>query len=450
MTSAPKRSLADRVAAPFARFAALEASSALVLLLAALVALCAANSRFGPAWEAFWQTRLALAWGDGFALSLPLAAWVNDALMAVFFFAIGLEIKRELVAGELSTPRKALLPVAGALGGMVAPAAIYASFHWGSDTIRGFGIPMATDIAFAVGALSLLGARVAPGLRIFLLALAIADDLGAVAVIAVFYTEEIHGSALALAAAGLGACVALGRAGVRSLWVYLALGAFVWYQTHHSGIHATMAGVALGFLTPARPENGDAESLIERGRNALERLGQVLRGEAPAHAADPGGRVRHRALRELREVGREALSPLDHLTHELERWVAFAVMPIFALANAGVAIEAELLADPAARSVGLAVAVGLLLGKPLGIGAASWLAVRAGVAALPAGVGWGALVATGLLAGIGFTVSLFVTALAFTDPALTAGAKLGTLAGSLTAGVLGLAVLARTLRSPRA
>jgi NhaA family Na+:H+ antiporter len=448
MTSASGRTLADRLAAPFARFAALEASSALALLLAAAFALAVANSRLGPAWERFWQTPLSLAFGGGFELSLPLVAWVNDGLMSLFFFAIGLEIKRELLSGELSSPRRALLPVAGALGGMLVPAAIYAALHWGRPTVAGFGIPMATDIAFAVGALSLLGARVAPGLRAFLLALAIADDIGAVTVIALFYSEAIHGDALGRAAAGVVACLLLSRAGVRSLLVYLAVGAFVWFETHHSGVHATMAGVALGFATPARPPGEDAESLLERGRGALERLGRALRGEGPARAGDRGGHARHGALRELRQVGRASLSPLDYLTNELERWVAFAVMPIFALANAGVAVDAAILGDPAARSVGLAVALGLLLGKPLGITGASWLAVRAGAAALPSGVGWGAIAATGLLAGIGFTVSLFVTSLAFAEPALTAGGKLGTLAGSLAAGALGLALLRGTLPRP--
>jgi len=444
MTFAKTDSLAARLSQPFVRFAAVESSSALLLLVASGAALAAANSPFGAAWQAFWQTPLSLSLGDAFRLSLPLVAWVNDGLMGIFFFLIGLEIKRELLSGELSSFRRALLPVAGAFGGMVVPAALYAVFHLGEPTIRGFGIPMATDIAFAVGALALLGTRVAPGLRVFLLALAIADDLGAVTVIALFYTEEIHLGALGMAGAGLAACWALNLAGVRSLLVYLAVGAFVWLETHHSGVHATMAGVALGFLTPAGRDEADHETLVSRAQGALERLGRELRGEAE-EGQDPHGHARHGALRELRRVGREALSPLDYLTHELERWVAFAVMPIFALANAGVAIELDVLADRDAQRVGVAVALGLLLGKPLGIAAASWLAVASGAASLPAGVSWGAIFATGLLAGIGFTVSLFVTALAFDAPALVVGGKLGTLAGSLVAAVLGLLLLSRTL-----
>jgi NhaA family Na+:H+ antiporter len=444
MSFAKQSSLADRLAEPFVRFARIESSSALVLLLASGAALVAANSRFGPAWQAFWQTPLAFRFGDAFELSLPLVAWVNDGLMGIFFFLIGLEIKRELLAGELSSLRRAMLPVAGALGGMLVPAGIYAAFHLGQPTIRGFGIPMATDIAFAVGALALLGARVAPGLRVFLLALAIADDLGAVTLIALFYTEEIHLGALGLAGAGLAACWALNRAGVRSLLVYLAVGAFVWFETHHSGVHATMAGVALGFATPFGRDAAAAEPLLARAGDALERLRAALRGQGMG-GADPHGHARHRAVRELRRVGREALSPLDYLTNELERWVAFVVMPLFALANAGVAIDTGTLGDPAVRGVAAAVAVGLLVGKPLGIFAASWLAVQSGIASLPAGVSWPAIFATGLLAGIGFTVSLFVTALAFDAPALVAGGKLGTLGGSLLAAVLGLALLSRVL-----
>jgi NhaA family Na+:H+ antiporter len=306
---------------------------------------------------------------------------------------------------------------------------------------------MATDIAFAVGTLALLGSRVPASLRVFLLALAIADDLGAVTVIALFYTETIHLDSLALAAAGLAACYALNRVGVRSLLVYLIVGAFVWYETHHSGVHATMAGVALGLLTPAGREGDDHASLVERGREAVERLGRVLRGEDDHHGDDLHGHGRHEALRELRSVGRGALSPLDFLTNELASWVAFAIMPIFALANAGVAIDASTLGDPAAVRVGVAVAVGLAVGKPIGITLLAWLAVRARLADLPESVSWKAIFATGLLAGIGFTVSLFITGLAFDAPALVAGAKLGTLGGSLIAAVLGLTLLARVLPS---
>jgi NhaA family Na+:H+ antiporter len=324
---------------------------------------------------------------------------------------------------------------------MVVPAVLYLALHPGADTFRGWGIPMATDIAFAVAALSLLGSRVPPGLRIFLLALAIADDLGAVAVIAIFYTEQIHVASLGLVALGLMTTVALHWAGVRAIGVYVLLGSAIWYEMHHSGVHATIAGVALGLLTPTRPERYDAQTLLERGRRALDRLGDLLTGDDE----DLAGHQRHDVYRQLQSVGRETLSPLDYLVNGLERWVAFVVMPLFALANAGVVLDAATLGDPTSLRVALAVGVGLVVGKPLGIALTAWLALRAGIATAPRGVGMGAIWGAGALAGIGFTVALFVTALAFEDPVAVAGAKLGILAGSALATAFGLALLLRVL-----
>jgi NhaA family Na+:H+ antiporter len=435
--------LADRLARPFARFAELEVSSAVVLLLMTAVALIWANSPWGDSYEAFWHhTYASVAVGDFFELSLPLGHWVNDALMAIFFFVVGMEIKREMVQGELSSPRKAMLPVAAALGGMVVPAGIYASIHWGEPTLRGWGVPMATDIAFAVAALSLLGSRVPHSLRVFLLALAIADDLGAVAVIAIFYTAEIHTEALALATAGLVFTYVLNLVGVRSLWIYFPVGCFVWLETHHSGVHATIAGVLLGFLTPTSRDVEDHDSLLDHGREALERLRELVLGD---QVEDHGGHARHQAIRQLQRVGLQSLSPLDMLMNTLERWVAFFVMPVFALANAGVVIEASTLGDATSQRVAIGVALGLVFGKPIGVALFSWLAVKLGIAVLPRGVNWRAILATGVLAGIGFTVALFVTSLAFTDPLATAGSKIGILLGSLAATVVGLAILAQAL-----
>jgi NhaA family Na+:H+ antiporter len=387
----------NRLTRPFQAFFALEASSSLLLLLATVLALAWANSPWAAGYERLLHLPLALRVG-AFELALSFEHFVNDALMAVFFFVVGMEIKRELVHGELASLRRAAFPVLAAVGGMVAPAGIYAALHWGGPALRGWGIPMATDIAFALAALAVFGARVPPGLKVFLLALAIADDIGAVAVIALFYTEGVSGAWLAAAAAGLGVAAAFGRAGVTAYSVYLAIGVCVWFATHESGVHSTIAGVALGFLTPARPI-GDGDSR----------------------------------------------SPLDHLVHLLHPWVAFAIMPVFALANAGVALEPQTLASPGAARVAVGVALGLLLGKPLGITLFAWLAVRLGWASLPAGVGWSQIVATGFLAGIGFTVALFVAALAFDDPAFKAGAKIGILGASLLATVAGLAVLGRVL-----
>ena len=437
--------LAQRVATPFLRFADLEVAGAVLLLLMTALALGWANSPWSASYESFWATKFGFTYGSDFELKLSLGHWVNDGLMAIFFLVVGMEIKRELVLGELSTLRRALLPVLAALGGMVVPAGIYASFHLGEPTIRGWGVPMATDIAFAVAALSLLGSRVPHGLRVFLLALAIADDLGAVSVIAIFYTDEIHLDSLGMAGLGLAIVWACNLAGVRSFLVYAVLGAFVWYETHHSGVHATIAGVLLGFLAPTTRDLVEKESLIAYGRDALERLRSVLISDRDEEELDHGGHARHKVLLTLQSVGREALSPLDYLMISLEKWVAFFIMPVFALANAGVVIETATLADPVSQRVGIAVALGLLLGKPIGVAFFSWVSVRTGLAVLPRGVNWQAVLATGVLAGIGFTVALFVTALAFDEPSAVAGSKIGILVGSALAAVIGVWILARAL-----
>jgi NhaA family Na+:H+ antiporter len=363
---------------------------------------------------------------------------VNDALMAIFFFVVGLEIKRELTIGELATREKAMLPVFGALGGMVAPAVLYLALQPGGEAAAGWGIPMATDIAFAVAALAFLGPRVAPGLKVFLLALAIVDDLGAVSVIALFYTDEIHLVPLGAAALGLGFAYAMRAAGVRTYFAYFAVGCGVWLATLGSGIHATVAGVLLGLLTPVSA-SAARETLIERMRErAREALDRIERASGSGHAPDA-------LLEEVRELALEAQSPLEFLTHRLHPWVAFVILPVFALANAGVALDATTLGDPAGLRVMLAVAVGLLVGKPLGIALFALAAVRLRLAALPAGVGPGAIVGAGLLGGIGFTMALFITALAFGETPLGSAAKVGVLAASVLACAAGVLVLHRAL-----
>jgi len=396
--SAPPRAV-DRISGAFARFIALEASSTILLLAATVLALLLANSPLHDAYEHALHLPLSLRAGS-FALELSFGHFVNDALMAIFFFVVGMEIKRELVLGELSSPSRAALPVFGALGGMVVPAGIYAALHWGGPAIRGWGIPMATDIAFAVAALGIFGARVPSGLKVFLLALAIADDIGAVVVIALFYATGVDPQWLAVAAAGLALCVFLPRFGVRSYGVYFLVGTLVWYATLRSGVHATIGGVLLGMLTPARPLPG-AE-----------------------HA------------------------PADDLIHRLHPWVAFGIMPLFALCNAGVSLDASSLGDAQTQRVAIAVVLGLLLGKPVGVTLFSWLAVRAGLAELPSRVGWPQILGASVLAGIGFTVALFIAALAFEEARFVAGAKLGVLAASLLATLLGVALLARVLPGP--
>jgi Na+:H+ antiporter, NhaA family len=443
MTTADRSSpWIDRIHQPFQRFLALEASSSLLLLAATVLALAWANSPWAESYQHWLHLPLAVRIGS-FELSLSFGHFVNDALMGIFFFVVGMEIKRELAIGELSSASKALLPAIAALGGMLIPAGIYAAFHWGEPTIRGWGVPMATDIAFAVAALSVFGARVPSGLKVFLLALAIGDDIGAVAVIAVFYTADVSLPWLAWAIGGLVITFAMNLSGVRTYSVYLVVGGLVWLAMHESGVHATIAGVALGLLTPARPLDAvlDRTTLVQRGIAWLEQLGEVVEG-----GSDHAGHARHRITRQFHAVTRATLSPIDELTNLLHPWVAFVIMPLFALCNAGVVLDASALSEPVAARVSLGIGLGLLLGKPLGITLFAWLAVRAGLAQLPRGVGWSQIVATGFLAGIGFTVALFVASLAFSDPGHGAAAKVGILLGSLCATILGVAGLARSLR----
>src|SRR5688572_3990286 len=428
--------LADRLAAPLRRFLGIEAASSILLLAATVAALAIANSPWREGWAHFWHQRVAFEAG-GFELSLSLVHWVNDALMAIFFFVVGLEIKREMTIGELASRQRAMLPVFGALGGMVAPALIYLWLQPGGDAAAGWGIPMATDIAFAVAALAVLGPRVPAGLKVFLLALAIVDDLGAVTVIAVFYTDEVRLGALLAAGAGLGLVYAIRLAGVRTYGPYFVVGAGVWLATLGSGIHATVAGVMLGLLTPVHAL-ASRETLVARLRENVEEA--LQRVSDRSHEARP-----EPVLERVRTLSLEAQSPLEFLTHRLHPWVAFGVMPIFALANAGVTLDASTLGDADGLRVALAVALGLLVGKPLGIAAFALAAVKLRLAALPAGVGAGAVLGAGWLGGIGFTMALFITALAFGEGPLTAAAKVGVLAASVLACLAGLALLARVL-----
>jgi NhaA family Na+:H+ antiporter len=411
---------------PFARFLAIESASGFVLLGCTVFALAIANSPWGAAYYDFWHMHLTVTLGS-WSLDHSLAHWVNDGLMTIFFFVVGLEIKREIVAGELRDPRKAALPIMAALGGMIAPAAIYYALQQGQPGERGWGIPMATDIAFVVGALALLGPRVPIGLKILLLALAIADDIGAVLVIAIFYSSDLSTSALTGAAIGLFVTLIMRVIGVRSIAVYVCVGIGVWFACLLSGIHPTVAGVVLGLMTPAGAWIG-RETLGVVVRHAHGRL-----DESPDWEDAPD---RDHLLEELQTAAREASSPLHRLETALHPWVAFGIMPIFALANAGVVISLAQVQSP----VALAVALGLMVGKPVGIFAFSWVAVQIGLARLPAGVNWAAMLGAGCLAGIGFTMSLFVAGLALEGELLEAG-KIGTLAGSAVSATLGAVLL---------
>ena len=389
-------------------------------MLAAAVALVWANSPWKASYLELWETELAVSIGR-FGIDLSLRDWINDGLMAIFFLVIGLEIKRELVEGELRDPRRAALPAVAAVGGMVVPALLYLAFNAGGDGAPGWGIPMATDIAMAVGVLSLLSRRVPASLKLFLLALAIVDDIGAILVIAVFYTEEIHVDALAVAV-GLGVAVlAMRAAGVRPHLAYVAVGVGMWLALHESGIHATLVGVALGLMAPTRPIR--QAQLIDE--TALTDLSSV------------------QAARETAVIARESVSVVEWLEHQLHPWTSFVIVPLFALANAGVPLSAAARRDAASSPITYGVFVGLVVGKVVGVTLFTWLAVRLGIGRLPDGAGWPAILGVAAIAGIGFTVSIFVTGLAFDDPGLQDQAKVGILAASITAAVVGTLSLLR-------
>ena len=434
--SAPLRPI-DRVLAPFEQFTALEASGGILLLAAAALALVWANSPWSASYFALWQTEIRVG-AAGFDLAKPLILWINDGLMAVFFFVVGLEIKRELLVGELASPGKAALPIAAAVGGMAVPAGIYALLNGlieGGEASAGWGIPMATDIAFVLGIVALLGSKVPPALKILLTALAIVDDLGAVLVIALFYTEKISWLALGLAAALLLVLAVANRLGVRSVLVYAIVGAAVWVAVLKSGVHATAAGVLLAMTIPVRTRI-PVEDFLARGRALLDRLEANVTGQ-PMVSHD-----RLAAVIALEDACEKVESPLHRLEHALHGWVSYLVMPLFALANAGVVLGGGLsgLSAPA----GLGVLLGLVVGKQVGVAGFSWLAVRSGLASLPGGVTWRHVYGGAWLAGIGFTMSLFIANLAFGSGALLDGSKLAILSASVIAALGGWLVLRGT------
>lgn len=412
---------------PFIRFLHVEAAGGVVLLACTLLALAMANSPWSAAVASFWHIPIGFNVGAT-GIHMSLLDWINDGLMTVFFFLVGLEIKRELVHGELRNPRNAVLPVAAALGGMAVPAAIYLLLEYGKPGADGWAIPMATDIAFVVGFLALLGKRVPFSLKVLLLTLAIIDDLGAVLVIAVAFTEKISLPMLGLAAGGFGITLLCRWLGVRSIAIYVVIGAGIWLAVLKSGVHPTVAGVLLGLLTPSRPWLAE-HSLLQVLSGTSDRMRQDQDDE---HALEH----HEEAVRLLDATAQETISPLDRLETALHPWVAFAIMPVFALANAGVHLNLPALADP----VAIAVAVGLVLGKPLGIVVFGAVAVKLGLAKLPDGVSWKVMTGAGCLAGIGFTMSLFIGGLALDSSLLEAG-KIGTLAGSSVSAVLGCTLL---------
>jgi NhaA family Na+:H+ antiporter len=424
-----------RFVRPMQRFMQVEAAGGVVMLVAALLALAWANSPWHEAYETLWETPLLLELGDLAHLDLSLRDWVNDALMALFFFLAGLEIKRALVTGELRDPKAAALPAIAALGGMIVPALIYTGFNAGQPGSGGWGIPMATDIAFAVGVVSLLGSRVPSGAKLFLLTLAIVDDLGAILVIAVFYTTSFSFTWLLLAAAAVVVAAVITRLDVRSVVPYLTLGAFCWFALHESGVHATIAGVAFGLLTPTQPFH-DPRRFGERAR-AL--VAEVEAGYADGTLTSGEMEEEQATLRDVVRLAEETNSPLDRVEHKLAPWVGFLIVPLFAFANAGVRISGG--EGPGASRVMVGVAVGLVVGKTIGVFGFTWLATALRVGRLPRATTWRHMFGLAVTAGIGFTVALFVTGLAFDDPALADAAKVGILGASAVAGVLGFLLL---------
>jgi Na+:H+ antiporter, NhaA family len=425
----------ERIVRPFQDFAHKQSSGGVLLIVATAVALLWANSPWAESYAALWHTKLAVGVGD-FSVSKDLTHWINDGLMALFFFVVGLEIKREVLVGELSSARNAALPVAAAVGGVVVPALIYVAINAGTEGAAGWGIPMATDIAFALGVLALLGERVPAGLKVFLTALAIVDDIVAVLVIALFYTSEISWGALGVGAAFLAALVVANLLGVGRTLVYAVLGAGLWLCFLLSGVHATIAGVLLAFTVPA-VSFIDPGAFLDRSRYVLDRFEQA--GEKGENVL--ANEERQAALHALNHAAYKLEPPLHELEHALHPWVVFAIMPLFALANAGVPLGGGGITEALSSPVALGIVLGLVVGKQLGITLFAWLAVRSGLSELPEGTGWRHVYGAGWLAGIGFTMSLFITDLAFSEDSLVEAAKLGILGASLIAGAVGWTIL---------
>lgn len=418
------------------RFSRLEAAGGILLMLATLVALVWSNSPWGASYCALWHAPVGVRLGT-FTFERTLEWIVNDGLMAIFFFVVGLEIRREIHHGELSTWRRASLPAAAALGGMLVPASVYLVLAGAESTRSGWGVPMATDIAFAVGILSMLGKRVPTSLRVLLLALAVIDDLGAILVIALFYASGIAIGGLLVAALGLAGILLLQRLGFRARGVYLVPAFVTWAGIYAAGIHPTIAGVLVGLLTPVRPPHG--ADVVGVARKDLDELADLT--SRPFRVDDLAGTIRR-----LSPTRRDTHSPADSLIEALQPWVAFLIMPIFALANAGVSLKGTSLDGPL-QNVVFGVGIALCLGKPVGVLLAVWVALKLGIGALPQELRRRHLVVLGVLAGIGFTMSLFIAQLAFSEPEFLAAAKLGVLCASALAAFVALA-MGRLLLTP--
>jgi len=421
---------------PFEDFFKRQASGGLVLLGTTIIALILANSPWSQSYYHFWETDVTLG-AEAFGLTMSLHHWINDGLMAVFFFVVGLEIKREFLAGELAEAGRAALPIVAALGGMLIPALIFFLINPSAPAVHGWGIPMATDIAFALGIIALLGNRINRSLAIFLTALAIVDDLGAVVVIAMFFTSELNLFALGLGVLFLGILIVGNQLDIQHPVFYTLVGLALWVFLLKSGVHASLAGVLIGATIPVRPRHS-YKDFVQRAELLLDRYKGMDRTPGPFHHEAKLG-----TLLALEHVCHDAMSPLQRMEHEMNLWVIFGVMPVFALSNAGISLNLADLGASFTNPVTYGVALGLLLGKPLGIMMFTWLAVRSGLASLPQGVRWKEVMGISMLGGIGFTMSIFITNLAYQDGLLINSAKSGILAASLLAGGIGFVYLAR-------
>jgi len=434
--TATRQLVADQIFRPFQRFFRKEAASSILLIAATIMALIWTNSAIGETYHSFWHTEVSFSFGH-FHINKTLVHWINDGFMSLFFFTVGLEIKREILVGELATPKKALLPVIAALGGMIVPGLIYALLNVGSSTISGWGVPVATDIAFALGAVAVFGRRLPVGLRIFLAAFAIADDLGAVVIIAIFYTKEIVWSYLFISL-----FLILGLAVANFLWIrwtiiYATLGLAVWFFVLGSGVHPTIAGVIVSLFVPARGRY-DTDNFLQNVNKIMEKFEceeqscgySILLNEEHMHA-----------VQALELACHDVETPLQRLMHALHPWVAFLILPFFAMGNTGLTFHGMVFSEMASNTVILGIVFGLVFGKPLGVILFSYLSVKTGIASLPQEVRWSHIFGGAMLGGIGFTMSLFLADLSFSDPQLLNYSRIAILVGSVLSALVGMSFL---------
>jgi NhaA family Na+:H+ antiporter len=430
--------MVQRILTPFQKFVRIESLSGVLLFGSTLLALILANSPLGEQFRSLWNYKIGIDTSSGFQLVKPLILWINDGLMAIFFFLIGLEIKRELLIGELNSVKKASFPLFAAIGGMLLPVIFFLVLNRNPDTKHAWGIPMATDIAFSLAILRLLGNRVPLGLKVFLTAFAIVDDLGAVLVIAFFYSSSIQWVMILVALGLLALLFFLSFKRLYSRFITLGAGILIWYLFLKAGIHPTIAGVLVAFTVPIR-QRIDLRTYIDKLRDIVANVQKTGDRKAPLLA-----REQIEEIDNLEDWTEKVQSPLQHLEHKLHNWVAYLIMPLFALSNAGVTVGGG--SGPDTTLAGIIV-IGLVLGKLSGITFLSWIAVKMGLADLPAGVNFRQITGIGLLAGVGFTMSIFVANLAFpADPHLLESAKLGILLGSTLAGAGGFILLRLTSR----